>query len=80
MRSRNKAKPEKHILKNNTRRLTVGVKNELKSREQIQKERKEKEKNKIKQMSKKERAAYLHKHGKRGNFKGKRRSFVCSKN
>ena len=53
-----------------------GVKDEVKTREQISKQLKDKEKNKIKQMNKKDRAAYLKRSGgQKGNsgFAGKRR-------
>ena len=53
-----------------------GVKDEVKTRDQIRKQLKDKEKNKIKQMSKKDRAAYLKRNGgQKGNngFAGKRR-------
>ena len=49
---------------------------EVKTRDQIRKQLKEKEKNKIKQMSKKDRAVYLKKNGEakgKGKFMGKRR-------
>lgn len=47
--------------------------NELKTRDQVRKDLKEKEKNKVKQMNKKDREAYLKKNGKgkRGNFNRK---------
>lgn len=47
--------------------------NELKTRDQVRKDLKEKEKNKVKQMNKKDREAYLKKSGKekRGNFNRK---------
>lgn len=53
----------KHILMWWRRTLTTAVRSEVKSREQIVKDLKQKEKNKIKQMSKKDRENYLKKKG-----------------
>ena len=53
----------KHILVWWRRTLTTAVRSEVKSREQIVKDLKQKEKNKIKQMSKKDRENYLKKKG-----------------
>ena len=44
--------------------MTTGVRDELKSRADLQKDLKKKEKNKIKQMNKHDRKAYMKKQGK----------------
>lgn len=44
--------------------LTTGVRDEVKSRAELQKDLKKKEKNKIKQMNKHDRKAYMKKQGK----------------